>query len=633
VTSEITESQARPEVTDTLVQRGLLTAEQRDWALDVHQRTGSPVESILVAAGLVNRKYLYWLLGELWKAPYIDLTSERLDTSLLEGLDPDRLVREGWLPVCKLGDEEVLVAGMRPPSDEWLAAIRGTLGHPVAYAVTTDWDLQYALQRCYRELVLDRAALGLWRRSEVQSARRILFPGQKVFLVLAVAAIAAALVTQPVISIRVISVMVGLAFLANVAFKFTVCMTGARHERHESVSDEDVRALRDADLPTYTVLVPLFGEANVIHDLIENLAEIDYPADKLDILLLLEENDTETIAAARAADTPPTMSVILVPHGSPQTKPKACNVGLFFARGDFLVIYDAEDRPDPDQLKKAVVAFRRGDERLVCVQAALNYWNVRENILTRMFTVEYSYWFDYMLTGLDMLRLPIPLGGTSNHFRTEGLRKLGGWDPFNVTEDADLGIRASALGYSVGVVNSTTYEEANRAVGNWIRQRSRWIKGYMQTVLVHSRHPASLLRVTGVRQALGFMLLIAGTPITFLLVLPLYAVFAASLLVPSHVYSQLFPGWVLWLSMVNLIAGNSLMIYICMMGAFKRGRYGLVCWALLNPLYWILHSIASYKALWQLATRPHYWEKTAHGISSLSADTAEAVVQSGVGPD
>jgi cellulose synthase/poly-beta-1,6-N-acetylglucosamine synthase-like glycosyltransferase len=615
------------------VQRGLLTAEQRAWALDVHERTGSPLESILVASGLVNRKYLYWLLGELWKAPYIDLTRERLDPALLAGLDPDRLVSERWVPVCQLAENEVLVAGMRPPSDAWLAAIGSTLGHQVAYAVTTDWDLQYALQRCYRDVVLDRAALGLWRRSELQSARRILFPGQKVFLGLAAALITAALATRPIGTAQAIAVVIGLAFLANVAFKFTVCMAGARRERHESVSDAEVTALRDEDLPAYTVLVPLFGEANVIHALIGNLAQLDYPADKLDILLLLEESDTETIDAVRAADTPPTMSVIVVPHGTPQTKPKACNVGLFFARGDFLVIYDAEDKPDPDQLKKAVVAFGRGDQSLVCVQAALNYWNVGENVLTRMFTVEYSFWFDYMLPGLDGLRLPIPLGGTSNHFRTDGLRKLGGWDPFNVTEDADLGIRATALGYTVGVVNSTTYEEANRAVGNWIRQRSRWIKGYLQTVLVHTRNPAALVRVAGLRQTLGFMLLIAGTPVTFLLVLPMYAVFAASMLVPSHVYAQLFPGWVLWLSLVNLIAGNSLMIYVCMMGAFKRGRYELVGWALLNPLYWILHSVAAYKALWQLATRPHYWEKTAHGISSLAADPVPAVVHSGVGVD
>jgi glycosyltransferase XagB len=322
------------------------------------------------------------------------------------------------------------------------------------------------------------------------------------------------------------------------------------------------------------------------------------------------------------------MSIILVPRGFPQTKPKACNVGLFFARGEQLVIYDAEDKPDRDQLKKAAVAFARGGDAMVCVQAALNYWNVYENFLTRMFTVEYSFWFDYMLPGLEALRLPIPLGGTSNHFRTEALRRLGGWDPFNVTEDADLGIRAAVLGYTVGVVNSTTYEEANRAPGNWIRQRSRWIKGYMQTVLVHTRHPLALLRATGLRQGLGFILLIAGTPLTFLLVLPLYALFAGSLLVPSPVYARVFPGWVLWIALLNLLMGNGLMIYICMMGAFKRNRFQLVPWALLNPGYWVLHSIASYKALWQLITKPHYWEKTAHGISTVATGDSGAAADS-----
>lgn len=625
------EGRAELDVTESLVQRGMLTAEQRDWARDVNERTGSSVESILIAAGMVNRKYLSWLLGELWKAPYVDLTAERLDMSLLAGLDPDYLVQEGWVPVCRLDADTVLVAGQRPPSAELLADIGGKIGHRVDYAMTTDWDLQYALQHCFRDVLIDRAALGLWRRSEAQSARRTLFTGQKIFLVLAAAVLVAAFAAWPLAAARAIAVMIGLAFVASVVFKFTVCMVGARQERRESVTDADVRALRDDELPVYTVLVPLFREANVIGDLIANLARLDYPPDKLDILLLLEEDDAETVAAVEAAQAPPTMSVILVPPGFPQTKPKACNAGLFFARGDLLVIYDAEDKPAPDQLKKAVVAFTRGDEHLACVQAALNYWNVSENFLTRMFTTEYSFWFDYMLPGLDALRLPIPLGGTSNHFRTEALRKLGGWDPFNVTEDADLGIRAAALGYTVGVINSTTYEEANRAPRNWIRQRSRWIKGYMQTVLVHTRHPVALLKVTGLRQTLGFMLLIAGTPVTFLLVLPMYAVFAASLLIPAHLYADLFPGWVLYLSLLNLIVGNSLMVYVCMMGAFKRANYELVGWALLNPLYWVMHSVAAYKALWQLVTRPHYWEKTVHGLSNLAANPAPTVAGPRVG--
>jgi glycosyltransferase XagB len=618
VTARTSEVLSQAELADHLVARGLLSEDQRDWALRAHERTGSPLSVILVAAGLVHRLQLYRVLGDLWGAPYIDLTKEQPDRALLAGLDPDRLVREGWVPVRRLADGHVLVAGPHAPDPELLAAIGRTLGAPVTYRITTDWDTRYALQHCLRHVILDRAALGLWQRSEAQSARRILSAGQWMFLAAAAAAVIAAFVLAPIGSTQVLTVVIGLLFLASVAFKFTVSMAGARRERHEAITDDDLRALRDEDLPAYTVLAPLFREANVIGDLIANLERLDYPTDKLEVLLLLEESDTETIAAAKAAGLPQWMTLILVPAGSPQTKPKACNVGLFFARGDYLVIYDAEDRPDPDQLRKAVVAFRRGGDRLVCVQAALNYWNVYENFLTRMFTVEYSFWFDYMLTGLDALRLPIPLGGTSNHFRTEALRRLGGWDPFNVTEDADLGIRAAALGQTVAVINSTTYEEANRSVGNWIRQRSRWIKGYLQTVLVHTRRPLSLLRVAGPRQTLGFMLLIAGTPLTFLFVLPLYALFVATLVVPLPVLSQLFPGWVLWVGLVNLIAGNALMIYVGMMGAFKRHRYRLVLWALLNPLYWILHSVASYKALWQLITRPHYWEKTVHGISTLA---------------
>jgi glycosyltransferase XagB len=615
------------------VERGTLTADQRDWALGVHERTGSSVVSILVASGLVKRQYLYWVLGELWNAPYLDLTRERLDTSLLEGLDPPRMVREGWLPISRLGPDRILVAGMHEPTDQWLTHLTATLGYPVAYAVTTDWDLRYALQRGYRAQLLDQAALGLWQRSEEQSARCVMFTRQKIFLAVVAALVLAALVLRPVPAAQAIVAVAALSFLVFAGYKFVVCMAGARLERHEMVSEAEVSALNDEALPVYTVLVPLYREASVICDLIENLSHLDYPADKLDILLLLEEDDTETIEALYAAKPPQTMTIIRVPRGSPQTKPKACNVGLFFARGDLLVVYDAEDKPDPNQLKKSVIAFSRGDDRLVCVQAALNYWNVWENVLTRMFTLEYSYWFDYMLPGLHVLGQPIPLGGTSNHFKTDRLRKLGGWDPFNVTEDADLGVRATALGYTVGVVNSTTYEEANRALGNWIRQRSRWIKGYMQTTLVHTRNPVSLARVAGLRASLGFLLLIAGTPIAYLFILPMYAVFLTTLFAAPHVLVELFPGWVLWVSLLNLIVGNALMAYVCMMGAFKRGHYGLVIWALLSPLYWVLHSIAAYRALWQLTTRPHYWEKTAHGISSIAPAPAVAAGNPGLNLD
>lgn len=606
---------ADPRIGERLVAAGLITAEQRDWAVEVATRNGARVGAVLVAAGLVRRTDLYRLLARTWEHPYIDLADARTDRSLLDGLDPQTLRAQGWFPVRR-EDGAVLVATSERPTDEVRGRIGAVLGTGVTLAVTTDWDILQALHAGFRESVVEQATLGLWSRDKAQSARIVLFPAQRVVLCAGLAALVAGLVLSPAGTLTVLLALVSLAFLVAVTFKFAVCMVGVRQENRVSVTDDDVRAIRDQDLPVYTVLVPVFREANIVAQLIDNLGGLDYPAEKLEILLLLEESDTETIEAAKAANPPRNVTFLIIPPGHPQTKPKACNVGLFLARGDYLVIYDAEDKPDADQLKKAVVAFERGGDDLVCVQAALNYWNASDNWLTRMFTTEYSFWFDYMLPGLDRLGLPIPLGGTSNHFRTAALRTLGGWDPFNVTEDADLGIRAAALGHTVGVIDSTTFEEANRAPGNWVRQRSRWIKGYLQTLLVHLRHPVRLVRTAGLRQSLAFALLIGGTPVTFLCTPPLSLLFLASWFVSLD---GLFPGWVLYVSLFNLLIGNGMMIYVSMMGAFKRRRYGLVGWALLNPLYWLLHSIASYKALWQLITKPHYWEKTLHGLSRPSS--------------
>lgn len=606
---------------DLLVAEGWIDERQRAWALEMQHRTGSRLGAILVAAGLVRRADLYRLLARTWGTAFLDLTDVTPDPALLAGLDPERLATRGWLPVRE-EDGAVVVAVTDRPDDALHAEITEALGRRVELRVTTDWDLIAALHRGFRETVVDRATLGLWTANRRQSARQVLTRAQQVLGGGLLVALVLGFVLVPRATLVTLSAAVSVGFLAAVLFKFVVCVVGVHREAQESVTAADLAALDDRDLPVYTVLVPVFREANVVADLIANLGALDYPREKLEILLLLEESDTETIEAARAADPPETISFLIVPPGVPQTKPKACNVGLFFARGEHLVIYDAEDKPDPDQLRKAVVAFRRGGDDLVCVQAALNYWNAGDNWLTRMFTTEYSFWFDYMLPGLERLGLPIPLGGTSNHFRTPALRTLGGWDPFNVTEDADLGIRAAALGWRVGVVNSTTYEEANRAPGNWIRQRSRWIKGYLQTLLVHLRSPRALVRTAGLCQSLAFALLIGGTPAAFLFTPPLYVLFALSLLVPPDALAPYFPGWVLWVSLFNLIVGNGLMVYISMMGAFKRRRYALVMWSLLNPAYWLLHAVASYKALWQLVTRPHYWEKTVHGLSSPADGSA-----------
>jgi cellulose synthase/poly-beta-1,6-N-acetylglucosamine synthase-like glycosyltransferase len=312
---------------------------------------------------------------------------------------------------------------------------------------------------------------------------------------------------------------------------------------------------------------------------------------------------------------------VLIPPSGPRTKPKACNVGLRHARGEFCVIYDAEDRPEPDQLLKAVAAFGSVPSWVVCMQAELQYWNPWTNWLTRCFAAEYALNFSLVLRGLDRFRVPIPLGGTSNHFRVDALRDLGAWDPYNVTEDADLGMRIARRGWAVRMMVSVTEEEANSRVGNWIRQRSRWIKGYYQTWLVHMRSPRQLLRDLGLRQFLGFHLTLGFSSLTGLLN-PLFWALACIYLIsgPTHIRA-LFPGPILYLGVFSMLIGNLLMMQSMMAGCMDRGLYAAVRTMLAIPLYWALMSVAAYKALFQLLrpSRRHYWELTQHGLVSEQA--------------
>jgi cellulose synthase/poly-beta-1,6-N-acetylglucosamine synthase-like glycosyltransferase len=275
------------------------------------------------------------------------------------------------------------------------------------------------------------------------------------------------------------------------------------------------------------------------------------------------------------------------------------------------VIYDAEDRPETDQLRKAVAAFRALPRDVACLQARLNFYNAKENLLTKMFTGDYCLWFDFLLPGLERIGVPMPLGGTSNHFRFAALSAIHGWDPFNVTEDADLGIRLARRGMRVRTLDSTTFEEATTGFGNWLRQRSRWQKGYIQTWLVHMRDPAQLMRNAGFWGFVSFQLFIGGTFMSSLLnpVLWLCILAAAFFGLPGAGH----------LCVACLIVGNGFFVCLMMLGPCRRGWFGLAPYGLLAPFYWALISLAGYRGLWQLAIKPWHWDKTGHGLSRLSA--------------
>lgn len=300
-------------------------------------------------------------------------------------------------------------------------------------------------------------------------------------------------------------------YAAATAHRLLLIRRAVANDPTVQVDDIDARAVPDTDLPVYTVLVPAYQEPQIVARLVTGLAALEYPADKIDLMLLLEQDDTATITAAELACAGTVVRVVLVPPSEPRTKPKACNFGLTEARGEFVTIYDAEDRPEPLQLRRAVVAFQRGGPDLACLQARLSYHNPDQNVLTRWFTLEYDVWFRWLLPGLMATRAPIPLGGTSNHIRRDVLVGMGAWDAWNVTEDADLGIRLARHGWRTAMLGSTTYEEANSDGINWIKQRSRWYKGYLQSFLVALRRPRAL-RAIGVSGIAGLVLFVFATP-------------------------------------------------------------------------------------------------------------------------
>lgn len=390
------------------------------------------------------------------------------------------------------------------------------------------------------------------------------------------------------------------------------------------------------DLPVYTVLIPVFHEAQMLSKNLRNMYQLNYPKDKLDIKILMEEKDEETINEAKLlglfgspkkmvegipeeeyTDFLKLFDPIIIPTAKVTTKPRACNYGLLRAKGEFCVIYDAEDNPDPDQLRKAAIVFLRSNPDVMCLQCKLNFYNADENTLTKWFSIEYANWYEFYLQGLDWIEAPIPLGGTSNHFRKKSLDELGRWDPYNVTEDADIGIRLARQNLKTEIIDSYTYEEATVTAKSWIRQRTRWYKGHLQTYLVHMRHPGQLFKDLGAEKFFKLQLTF-GASVFIPLINPVLWIFiAASFLLPINL-GWLTPSYLQPIGLFNLLVGNASYLSIYVIACTKLKKYRYIPYALLMPIYWVLHSIASWRGLIQLIRNPFYWDKTSHGVSKVA---------------
>ena len=461
------------------------------------------------------------------------------------------------------------------------------------------------------EAALDLLA-ALSRRAGPLDARRVLTSGQSAAAaVLALAAVAVA-ITAPGPLFGGLAVVASILFVGLAAVRIAAAGFAAT-----AAYEAPRRRLPPAALPTYTVLVPLLREARVVPRLVAGLRALRYPPDRLDVKLLVEAHDTETYAELLRYAAGSGFEVVVVPPAGPQTKPKALNIGLALARGHLVTIYDAEDRPEPDQLWAVAEVFAAAAPELACVQARLAIDHADDTWITRMFAVEYAMLFDRLLPWLAARGLPFLLGGTSNHFRRTALLAIGGWDAWNVTEDADLALRLARRGYTSTVVASTTYEEAPLTLRAWLRQRTRWYKGWLQTWLVHARDPLGLTRRAGWAAFLMLQLQLAGTPLTVAAHPVFCLVLVGYLLGVFEVGGDgTFIGDVgLCTALVSLLAGYAAAAALARV-AIRDRRLGFGCSLLAGlPLYWLLLAVALAAAVRDLVRRPHHWAKTEHGLA------------------
>jgi cellulose synthase/poly-beta-1,6-N-acetylglucosamine synthase-like glycosyltransferase len=602
-----------------LLREGIITPEHLVSALLLQRQHGGRIGDILYRIGACNGLALYQNLASQHALPFADLWLNPPDKTLLDADSLGEYLSLSVVPWMRdTATNTVILATVQPDPQVQTWAKRHFPNHQ--FALTSQRDIDHSLSLLFSHELSRWSSEGLHQTSPEKSARQTISPQQRYWLytgvfVLLWTMVAAWLMTEIMAGLAV--VMSGF-YIATLSFKGWLFWRGKSYQPRLQQQQDALPPLEESQLPVYTILVPLYQEARMLPRLLAAIRNLDYPRSLLDVKLVLEADDAATLAAAKALQPEGLFEIIIVPPSLPRTKPKACNYALRFARGEYVAIYDAEDQPDANQLRRVLQYFRASPDEVVCIQCRLNYYNHDDNLLTRLFAVEYAIWFNYMLIGLESLRIPIPLGGTSNHLKLSRLKELGEWDAYNVTEDADLGIRMAVAKYRTLTLNSLTQEEAPLTLGAWLKQRSRWIKGYMQTWLVHMRHPLRLYQSLGGRGFWGFQFFIGGSCLVFLMT-PFLMVFcllaAGELLFTDASWGGMSAsGYATSFAFLFGAVQHGAMSYYTMSQlGWKQKKRTSLCF----PFYWFLHSFASFRGLWQLITRPHYWDKTEHGLSPL----------------
>lgn len=573
-------------------------------------RSGSEPLDELLRHGLCDEACLYRALAaELGVAflerPALDAGAARFPENVTSGIA--LLTAEG-------GPRFVVAPGP--------ALTRSLLSRPRGrsrlLAVTTPSALRKAVMHARSADIADAAANALPARAPWWSCRGGPNAAQILGLVLTVAVTSLTARAAPVAVASLVIAAVDTVFLAMICLRLGALLVDA-----PTTTDPRIASPEDRHCPVYTIVVALYREEAVVDRIVAALARLDYPAAKLDIKFVLEAEDRATRRALEAIPLPARFEIVVAPPGRPRTKPRALNVALPLARGEHLVVFDAEDVPDRDQLRHAAAMFARLSPRVACLQGRLVIDNTRDGWLARFFTLEYAALFDVLCPALAAWQMPIPLGGTSTHFRTAALRRMLGWDAWNVTEDADLGLRLGLNGYIVGDLPSCTNEEAPTRLGAWLRQRTRWMKGYLQVCITHSRHPVATFRAAGGWNCFGALTVTLGTVVAALgypifMAGAVWAFLNEEWLTGETLHGNALPA----LGLTLFPLGFAAMVLPAAVGALRRGWPGLALLSPLMPLYFLLVSLAAWRALFELFVSPSHWHKTEHGLAKTSRSGA-----------
>jgi cellulose synthase/poly-beta-1,6-N-acetylglucosamine synthase-like glycosyltransferase len=601
--------QPRIRLGEALVTTGHLDPATVEGALALQRQIDAPLGRILVSTRALTRENLVRALGAQARLPVVDLREAPPDPALLAGLDPHLCLGIEAIPWRRIGSTLIIAIGR--PEAEAIAEERLARDGTRCAFVLADAD---AIRAAIAARFADRLRREAARRCPGRySCRELGGSRARRRAILLMAALAAGLHAAPALLLAAALAWLLVMNAMTTGLRLVALVARLRMGRPDPAPA--VPRIADARrLPTISLLVPLKGEATIAARLVAALEALDYPRPLLDVKIILEEDDLATRLALEAAGLPEGFEILTVPRDPAlQTKPRALNYALPFCRGSIVGVYDAEDRPEPGQLRAVAEAFARAPREVACVQGYLDFYNDRDNWLARCFTIEYAIWFRILLHGIQRLGLPIPLGGTTLFFRRRALEAIGGWDAHNVTEDADLGMRLARFGYRCEMIASVTLEEANCRPWRWIGQRSRWLKGYAMTWLTHMRSPRRLLRDLGWRGFLGFQVLFLGG-MTSYLAIPLFWVLFLSAGLGTSLRAAV-PDALFWGFVLTTIIGQAAMLAIAAMALRDAGRLAMLPWLAMLPFYWPLGAVAAYRALLEIVTRPFHWTKTEHGLA------------------